>query len=344
MSGKRWALVFFANVSAVIILLVGTELFLRWHINRTTVFEEESHYRYDDKLGWVPKPGRYTRDYGTVTIDPDGFRRCPSAPATEGREKILACGDSFTFGWFISDDETWPCYLSAIADCRVVNAAVPGYGLDQIVLRMQEVIGKVAPDLVIVSLIMDDVARCEMSKRDRYKPYYEIVEGQPVLRNSPVPPPAVLVNSPRWYEKLVIVNRLAALAGKEQEKNVVIRHNRGMEIARYLFRKARDLARRNGSRLMVVIQPEYPALYEEGREMSRDLENFLGSLDIPILNLYPLMERAFQTKAEREALFSAQGGHPGGPGNRWVAEEIADFITRCHLLSGRPIIPPPIRR
>lgn len=65
-----------------------------------------------------------------ITTDERGNRLdSRGAPGPEDRLIVLV-GDSYTFGWGVSDDETFAAYLdkSLPAGFRVVNLGVPGYG------------------------------------------------------------------------------------------------------------------------------------------------------------------------------------------------------------------------
>ncbi|MDP8236068.1 MAG: GDSL-type esterase/lipase family protein, partial [Candidatus Erginobacter occultus] len=162
---------------------------------------------FDRWLGWVPKPGRY----GRHVITPDRFRNNQPPNLSPTGKKVLICGDSFAYGCGALDEETWPYYLAAATGWRVTNAGVSGYGLDQIVLRLEQVIPHIRPELVIISVIANDVDRCELSKRTRYKPYFTIVDDKPVLRNQPVPSPIESPGLHRWYESSLIIRHLTGV-------------------------------------------------------------------------------------------------------------------------------------
>src|SRR4029453_1764627 len=73
----------------------------------------------------------------------------------------------------------------------VLNGGVFGYGVDQMVLRGEQLLDGIASasDVVILSVLPEDVLRCEFSYRYAWKPYFEIEGGRLALRNVPVPQP-----------------------------------------------------------------------------------------------------------------------------------------------------------
>lgn len=122
--------------------------------------EERHPFAFDPKLGWVPVPG--FRGDG-LTILADGTRSNGTTGFLGSAEPILAISDSFTFGYGVSDWETWPAQLQQLSHRRVVNAGVNGYGIDQAFLRTQRILSQSRFKTVIFSFIPDDLRRCQMS-------------------------------------------------------------------------------------------------------------------------------------------------------------------------------------
>ena len=146
-------------------------------------------YLHHDLLGHVPSPG--FRGSGSanslVTIDGDGLRFGGEGPIS-GDPAILAVGDSYTYGEEVSDTETWPAQLQRLIGRRVLNGGVSGYGLDQTVLRAEQLTALHRPSVVIVSFVADDIVRTEMRRLWwRNKPWFAIEAGQLVLKGVPVP-------------------------------------------------------------------------------------------------------------------------------------------------------------
>src|SRR6185312_11444081 len=106
----------------------------------------------DTRLGFVGRPN----------YDAQSFR---VTPAPEGvaldEPPILVVGDSYAHGDEVRDAEAWPAHLQALLHRRVVNAAMSGYGLDQMVLRAAIVAPDVKPAAIVLSFIADDARRAE---------------------------------------------------------------------------------------------------------------------------------------------------------------------------------------
>ena len=180
--------------------IVGRIIFDEWrlinfHAEEQTLFSAGYPVEFDDELGWVPKPGASGQKnvWGTtVTIGEDGIRSNGSSVVnTDGNKPlILAVGDSYTFGDEVSDHETWPALLEKSTGYKVINGGVFGYGLDQSYLRLEQLVKKFKPQIVVFSLIDDDIFRCEMSIRTAaFKPYFDIKDGSLVRYHKPVPRP-----------------------------------------------------------------------------------------------------------------------------------------------------------
>ncbi len=80
------------------------------------------------------------------------------------RLRVLGIGDSFTFGWGVTSEETYLKQLERIfersGETRVetINAAVPGWGLNNYYVYMKEYGIRYTPDVVIVGYFLDDLS------------------------------------------------------------------------------------------------------------------------------------------------------------------------------------------
>lgn len=68
-------------------------------------------HRSDDRQLWTPRPGAALPWAPQERVSPGGFRGADPDPAA--RPRVLALGDSSTFGWTVAAHETWPALLEA---------------------------------------------------------------------------------------------------------------------------------------------------------------------------------------------------------------------------------------
>ena len=117
-------------------------------------FREEHAFRdrnlvYDPDLIWRPRSGPFS------PFNPQGFRGLPVSPdKPPGTLRIIAIGDSNTFGWDVDDGANWPAQLQALfaatRPTEVINAGVWGYSSFQGERRFKE-LTTLNPDIVLIS-------------------------------------------------------------------------------------------------------------------------------------------------------------------------------------------------
>ena len=298
---------------------------------------------HDPQVGYIPRPNSLSVEnyWGNrVTIDADGTRsngRPDGAEPLSGAPPILALGDSFTFGDEVDDDQTWPAHLEQLTGRRVINAGVFGYGFDQIVLRAEQLLVRLAPapGMLIVSLIADDVQRCEYSYRYAWKPYFDIRGGALELRNVPVPSPGdALPFEPagrRWARKSYLadfVMRRIHPDGWLLPQSVRV-HRQGRAVSELLVDRLRD---RNPDLAMLLVVQWDPNLPDSAALPALARARLRG---IPTLHLKPLLAGSIDfDEARLDELFlvdpDVDGGKPRhmhDAGNRFVAQLIAERLA-----------------
>ncbi|MHC4177633.1 MAG: SGNH/GDSL hydrolase family protein, partial [Planctomycetota bacterium] len=138
--------------------------------------------------GWAPGPNRsVTCDNWTYTTNDRGHRATAPFVSRPDKYTVLIVGDSFTFGWEASHADTWPTILAETDDrLQVLNLGVPGYGVDQMCITLEESILEYRPQLVIFAYIGDDLDRSLLSFRHYRKPRF-VLEGDDLkLTNTPI--------------------------------------------------------------------------------------------------------------------------------------------------------------
>jgi hypothetical protein len=283
--------------------------------------------------GWALLPGlRQVPAFGdrTVSSNSRGLRglREHAVPKPAGTRRILAFGDSFTFGEDVSDADTFCHRLGGLLPgVDVLNLGVRGYGHDQMLLYLREAAARYQPDVVLLGYVTDDAIRNLSGFRDFAKPRFELDGERLVLRGTPVPTPDEVLAAERWRPKLL---DLAAMArqnaawrsGRRQAEATALT----FAILRDFFREARGL----GARPLVVDLPVWDELrVEDAAPLPREhgLEVFCRSEGLPYLRLRPLFlaHRRAGGRLETRA-------HWGAVEHGLAAQAIADFVRERKLL------------
>lgn len=185
---------------------------------------------FDAALGWTYA---HVPTDTAPEINPAGLRgrRVYTPRPSPGKIRVAAFGDSFVYGNEVTWQDSWPLLVEqADTSLEVLNYGVGGYGVDQAFLRFQREGRALAPQLVLICFVTDDLRRVV----NVFRPY--IGSGEPplvkprfkfdergALELLPSPMPTVdgfkpLLDDPRlaralgandqWYEPLMYENPL----------------------------------------------------------------------------------------------------------------------------------------
>lgn len=294
---------------------------------------------HDALLGYRPKPGYSGIENvwnTTVSIGADGLRSNGAQPPVTGAPRILAVGDSFTFGDQVSDSETWPAQLEQQLQSPVLNGGVFGYSFAQTVLRAEQLLDQHAVEWLVCSLIPDDLKRCELSRRYTPMPWFAFVGEQLELRGVPVPDTAKDNElDQQWLRRLLGYSALADMfcwnacpswwVGQERE---VREHEpgTGILIGKKLLQRLQQACLAKGVRLMLVLQGSAPEHLTGAPTRATELIAHGDQLGITTLDL----ATRFQQMAAKDRSLDKKffRGHMTAAGNRWVAEQIAVLLER----------------
>jgi hypothetical protein len=154
---------------------------------RTSI--DELH-TYSEVYGWeLRKAQRFDFDGHKTTINTKGYRG-PELPGQKGHQRVLVLGDSISFGVDVSDDQTFSHLLQTKrSDLEVANLAVPGYGPDQQLIKLEREGIALGPDVVIVgACLSNDLADATLGTflyDDRHpKPFFRLEAGRLVKYDS----------------------------------------------------------------------------------------------------------------------------------------------------------------
>jgi lysophospholipase L1-like esterase len=93
------------------------------------------------------------------------------------RLRILALGDSFTFGVGARQEETWPARLAEILGAEVLNAGAPGFGVPDAVAWYERYGSELDPDVVVLAVFLAN----DLQDASPDQPKVAVVDGALVV-------------------------------------------------------------------------------------------------------------------------------------------------------------------
>tara|TARA_Y100001958_G_C21155389_1_gene490554 strand:+ start:138 stop:1151 length:1014 start_codon:yes stop_codon:yes gene_type:complete len=145
---------------------------------------EKYESKADELLGYIPKKGSKIGCNGEkYTINNEGFRTYKGFNPSESNHLII--GDSFGFGDELDDSEALSYLLYKDYDIKNINAAVYGYGVDQMTLRALEIIKNKEISKVIMITSPGGIDRVNKSVRNNVKKPFYLFDGKKLVLNKP---------------------------------------------------------------------------------------------------------------------------------------------------------------
>ena len=293
--------------------------------------------RYDPLLGWAPQPGASgILMHQPISYSADGLRNQNRGLDLAVGRPLLVVGDSYTEGFGVKGDESWPAHLERTPRRRVLNGAVRGYGLDQMILRAEVLAEAFKPDAIVVGFIALDIGRSAVSIfESAHKPYFVAVGDRLDLMNVPVP--TTPVTAPQaWPRRILghsylldfIMRRLGAThlwygadVSTGQDPEV---------IACGLMDRLAALVRKHSARGLVVSFPQYnawtnPTIGVDDRKRTSVVLTCARSRGLETLDTYDAFAKAGAGN-NLDSLYVEW--HFNDRGNALAAGLIADVLRR----------------
>lgn len=282
-----WAGFVILTSVALMSFLVAIDIgFGYWHLlsegKRGT---NNSPYRADSSLGWVPipggtgshtRPGNFSVEY---TIDDRGYRITPRCEDTS--QRLFLFGDSYTFGYGVENQETFAWhlaneYLSPRVD--VINAGVSGYGVTQMRVRFEQVLTEIQPGDVVAFLpISEDMLRDvydfsflgKMLLAGKVQKFPQFRDGRIVNLD---------ITTPAKYVLALFLN--ARLLGKSfQRLHRTFMHPSSIPDSQAMIEQARAMTQARGARFVLVFLPRIKELLRGHWRADLSSMNFLDIRD-----------------------------------------------------------------
>jgi hypothetical protein len=276
----------------------------------------------DPRVGTLLRPNLSVRQaFGghervvTVRTNAFGLRGAELPRAKpDGTRRVLALGDSFTFGDAVQSEEAWPSQLEqrlnggATGPYEVINAGVGGYGTAHELLLSRLLVRTLQPDLVVLGLsvvndVLDNLCIDEASYGPRANAPCFTLEGDHLVLAGPVASPA-RPRSATW----TIPGARATEFFRGQIMRLTLSHPRVL-----------DLARSVGLPVDLPYQPATIAGWYDDRYRERgwaltrrllvEMRTELAAQDIPLLILVvPASVQAEEDGGAKKTILRRLGG------------------------------------
>ncbi len=337
-------------LEAAVRVLDGVPIFLTTNFVARALDEvHNTVVQHDPAVGWVVVPNFAQ---GNFTTGEFGVRMSTGKIAPLQQQAVLFVGDSFGAGSGVSDAEAWPAVLERTIDTQVIDAAVGGYGLDQLVLRAETLLPLLNPRMLIVQTRLEygnSVARMSVAG-GAPKPYFTIKNGELVLHNSPVPNFASSSRDIGWmryalghsYLVHFIMTRLNLLQWWVSSSSTRIKWELSTcqvnEVSCLLMRRLAHIRDQRGIRVAFVVQYSGPEIMENPLHWEKDRSFILGCAEregLEVVDTLGPLRALYHSNdlASFQRLWQMQDnnrvyGHMSAEGNRLAANIVAKQLFK----------------
>jgi hypothetical protein len=291
--------------------------------------------RLDNELGYAPTEGfdslilQKGWEAKKVTIDKRGIRSNDNTAAPSKPDKILAVGDSFTFGGQVANSETWPSCLERETGMRVDNGGVFGYGTAQALKRAEVLARAETYSAVILSVLVGrDFERDRLSYRSGFaKPAVIRKDGKLLWSASPDPYRSGTKYNPSTSQTVLFLNKYSLVGsyfiGKmlaDPSNNILgdrltVVHPEAADKNDILAWTVQELARLGVKRRIVMLQYDSHYGDKDATEERRLLLEAIAQAKVEHVDTYATL-----ASLDKRALWR---GHHTPYGNTVVCKDVA---------------------
>jgi len=306
-------------------------------------FYPQELYDFDPEIGHVLRPLQtaFTHDRPVQTNSLGLRDREISAYPTPGTLRVLALGDSQTFGNGLDLSETWPKQLERMLEnldtgrrWEVVNAGIPATDTWQHEIVLGRFLDTIHPNTVVLAFYVNDVA-------PRYDPHNVSASG---LTNSQSKRLAYVLKRSAlvtWvYYGLLVPRQVRGSAGRSIEDAVISgEHNEAAERGwRQVERSLAGMKQLCDAREVLFFVAMLPRRDQvSGDNPSRGYNARALTIgeknEITMLDLLPDLSAAYRLRGA--SLFIPWDGHNGAAANQVIAARLAPIFASATTKRGR---------
>ena len=303
-----------------------------------------SSLEYDSYLGWDANIKHNRIRGGFTSLNADRLN---------GEDRIITIGDSFTYGAQVKHEQSFPSVLeSRINGAEVLNMAVPGYGLDQAVLKYLRYGEQFFPDILIFGVHTHDYFRNRLAFFTAPKPIFRYRQETDEIHlvNSNLRTPEQnyerlkkQLGGPTLYSYAFARKSFLLAYWKRTFPNVQQDyHDTSKKIVEHLFSLLLDSLKATNTLLLVIQIPHSyrfsgdTALSQSYNQWERkNLIKVYEKLGIPFMDLLLVFAENYNRKTVIEDFYLKSAnftGHLSVEGNEVVAKHILNKLLELNWL------------
>lgn len=348
----RWSLIPELLLSSVLIFIALELIFFAAGLG------DQEFLQPDPCTGTAPMPGKHVtwrqEGFSRTTFNSFGMRDKERLITKQPNAfRIAVLGDSYVEALQVERSQSFCQLVENLLNTdlpnthvEVLNFGVSAYNLGQMYLRLKHLALDFKPDLVILSMRIDQSPQLDPN------PHGGMLFARPTFAagpdgllkqdnsiqedwlNSPDGKRMQLISWLRRYSRVWGVISLSAQhlsrSNKDdrwgyQERPV----ERQWPVAHALIQACKDICNRQDCRFMILALPG-PGLQHNQQQLDL-LSNSAGTLAVPFLNLTPSFNEA--KKNGKNLYYSC---HMNEDGHKLLAGELSKFIAQTHLLAPAP--------
>lgn len=270
---------------------------------------------------WAPRPFFQGDFLGkTVSINALGLRGPDvQMPKPRGRKRVACFGDSITFGYGVSDNESY-CALVGDAlrgrDVDLVNAAVTGFTSHQVLARLKRVAVPAGADIATICIGWNDGNRRAMTDRQYARSLRRSMAVEGLLDHSYIY---------RAMTRMYLAAQAHAASGDARENRVPLDEYR---------ENLREIVAWSRAHAIAPVFVTLPMRHLPGEspgtaEYPRAFDAIAKDLAVPLIEIGPL---AYDAPVADTRPYFLDSLHLTVEGNRVMAEAIARQLEQAGLV------------
>lgn len=303
--------------------------------------DEGAGYRLTPGFSGTLERGGHITEFATNSL---GLRGDDVGPKT--RPRILALGDSFTWGWGVRQGEDWVHVLGTELTERgngkaveALNGGVNGYGTESELAMLRRIGDQVQPDLILVGFFANDYTDNLIGARNTYtvrNGYLFDEFSHRYLQENFLARESHLYRMWQVAWETARVRYFRGVPNQNPVRNFTPEDfAQGVDLSEKWILEMRDEATRLGAQLAVIWLPAdvYALSRRDPQDipLRADLQRRVADAGIPALDLLPVVNREQRTSG----LYLPNDGHFSARGHRVAARAIATWILDEELLPAR---------